>query len=347
MNLNTAPTQHEGGHKRRRNVDHGTLITRRAALGGLAAAGLAAPARAAPLMLKLATADTTNDTSYEVGQRWGAEINKRTGGKYDVQMFVNGALGSTVNLANSLSTGIIDCAILTSGYLESIVPSVQVIDLPFVFKDEATAERLLDGAVGTQLFTDMEKRGIKGLAWGWYGWRQIEITDRAIRTPDDMHGLKIRIQPGPVFAAAFRALGAVPVSLDGGEVYLGLSQGTVSAVEFPLPTAVTFKVYEVTKNLSLTKHVYNAGALMVSQTRWAQLTPEDQKAFQDAATAVLPFWRTTVAKRSEDALTFLQGHGMKVQAVDFDAFQQKMTAVYKQFSPRYPELFRMITEAHA
>jgi tripartite ATP-independent transporter DctP family solute receptor len=319
-------------------------ITRRAAIAAGVLATTARRANAAPIQLKLATADTMNDTSYEVGQRFGAEIAKRTGNKYDVQLFVGGALGSTVNLANSLQTGIIDCAILTSGYLESIVPTVQVIDLPFIFKDEATAEAMLDGELGKRLFADMGTRGVKGLAWGWYGWRQMEISERAVRSPDDMRGLKIRIQPGPVFAAMFRALGAIPVPLDGSEVYLGLSQHTVGGVEFPLPTAVTFKVYEVTKYLALTRHSYNAGALMVSNARWNQLSPEEQVAFQESATAVLPFWRTTIAKRSDDALTFLQAHGMQVTNPDFKAFQDKMKTVYDQFSPRYPDLFQMIVE---
>jgi tripartite ATP-independent transporter DctP family solute receptor len=329
-------------------VRHQSFITRRAALGGLAGAAiLSGPKRArsaAQIQLRLATADTTSDTSYEVGQRFGAELMKRTNGKYDVQLFVNGALGSTVNLANSLQTGIIDCAILTSGYLESIVPSVQVVDLPFVFKDEATAEALLDGALGKQLFADMAARGVKGLTWGWYGWRQMEIRDRAVHTPDDMRGLKMRIQPGPVFAAMFRALGAIPIALDGSEVYLGLSQNTVGGVDFPMPTAVTFKVYEVTKYLVQTKHVYNAGALMVSETRWNQLTPDEQAAFQDAANAVLPFWRSTVARRSEEALTFLQAHGMQSITVDSKLFRDKIKPVYDQFSPKYPELFHMIME---
>ena len=321
-------------------------LTRRVVLGG-AAALVAAPARAAATIpLKLATADTVNDTSYEVGQRFGAELSKRTNGKYDTQMFVNGALGSAVNLANSLQTGIIDCAILTSGYLESIIPSVQVLDLPFVFKDPASADAMLDGELGKRLFADMATHGVQGLSWGWYGWRQMQLRDRAVHVPDDMRGLKMRIQPGPVFAAMMKALGAIPVPLDPSEIYLGLSQQTVGGVEFPMPTAVTQKIYEVTKYLVLSKHVYNAGALMVSEVRWNQLSPEEKTIFQDAAKAVLPWWRSTIATRSDEAFTTLTTHGMQPITVDLAPFQAKMKPVYDQFSPRYPELFRMITEGH-
>jgi len=297
---------------------------------------------ASPITLKLATADTKNDTSYAIAQRFGEEIAKRTNGKYKLHVYVGGELGSTRNLASSLQTGILDTAILTAGYLESFVPSVQVIDLPFVFKDEATAEKLLDGEVGKKLFSDMKTKGIIGLAWGWYGWRQMEIKGKAVSKPDDLKGMKVRIQPGPVFAAMFKELGAIPIVLDGSEVYLALSQGTVSAIDFPLPTAVTFKAYEVTKYLALTRHVYNAGALMVSKLRWGQMTDEDRQAFQAAANDVLPVWRQSIAQASDKALDFCKQHGMTVTDTDFQAFREKMTPVYKQFRPQYPELFDMI-----
>ena len=323
-----------------------SFITRRSSVAGLAVAatslGLRRARAAAPIQLKLATGDTINDVSYEVGKRFGEEVAKRTNGKYEVAMFVGGALGSILNLASSLTTGIIDAAILTSGYVASIVPSVQFVDLPFIFKDQATAERLLDGALGKRLLADMEPKGVKGLAWGWYGWRQLQMRDRIVRKPEDMHGLKMRIQPSPVFVAMFKALGAIPVPLDGSEVYLGLSQGTVGGVDWPVQTAVTFKVYEVTKYLIMTNHVYNAGALMVSQARWSQLTPDERVAFQQAADAVLPYWRSENVKRAGESFKFLTDHGMQPVEVDFAAFQKEMTPVYDQFRPQYPDLFKLL-----
>jgi TRAP-type C4-dicarboxylate transport system substrate-binding protein len=121
----------------------------------------------------------------------------------------------------------------------------------------------------------------------------------------------------------FHALGAIPVPLYGSEVYLELSQHAVNGVGFPSPTAVTFKVYEVTKYLALTRHSYNAGALMVSNARWSQLSPEEQQAFRDSATIVLPFRRSTIAKRSDQALTFVQAHGMQRTDPDLRRFRTR------------------------
>jgi TRAP-type transport system periplasmic protein len=302
-----------------------TMSRRHCMTGTIAAAVLAAPAlrtRASdPIQLKFATADTMQDTSYSVAQRFAADIAQRTGGKYQMQIFVNGALGTALNLANSLQTGILDGAILTSGFLESFVPTVQVVD--------------------------MEAKGFIGLEWGWYGWRQMETRDRAVHSPDDLRGLKMRIQPGPVFAAMFKAVGAIPVALDGTEVYLALSQKTVDGLEFPLPTSVTFKVYEVCKYVGLTNHIYNAGALMISKARWTQMSEADRTAFREAGKAVLPYWRETIAKAADSATGFLQQKSMQITEVDHAAFRSKMEPLFAQFRPKYPKLLDDMLAAQA
>ena len=197
---------------------------------------------------------------------------------------------------------------------------------------------ILDGQVGQDLFADMDAKNIIGLEWGWYGWRQMETRDRVVHTPADLHGLKMRIQAGPVFVAMFKALGAIPVPLDGTEVYLALSQKTVDGLEFPLPTSVNFKVYEVCKQVALTNHIYNAGILMVSKARWTQMTEADRTAFREAGKAIRRFWRDTISKASDSAAGVLQQHGMQISKVDFVPFQEKMDPVYAEFRPKFPKL---------
>ncbi len=322
-------------------------ISRRVALTGIAATAMLAPhvrraGAADPIQLKLATNDTANDTSYLVAQRFAAEVKEKTGGKYEMALYTVGALGSGPNLANGLQTGIIDSAILTIGFLETISPSLQVLDMPFLFKDEKVAAKILDGDVGKRLLADMEPKNIIGLSFGWYGWRMMQIREKPVTKPNDLKGMKIRIQPAPVFAAMFKACGAIPVALDGGEVYLALSQKTVDAIEFPLPTAVTFKAYEVTKHLALTKHVYNAGTLMVSKALWTKMSQSDRDVFHGASDTVLPIWRSTIAQRADEAMTFLKEKGMQVTETDFPAFKAKMEPVYTEYRPKFPDLFDKI-----
>jgi TRAP-type C4-dicarboxylate transport system substrate-binding protein len=101
---------------------------------------------------------------------------------------------------------------------------------------------------------------------------------------------------------------------------------------------VTFKVYEVCKYVGMTNHIYNAGALMISKARWAQMTEADRMAFREAGKAVLPYWRETIAKAAENATAFLQQKGMQITEVDHVAFRKKMEPVFTEFRPKYPKL---------
>src|ERR1700738_5294684 len=146
-------------------MDHRNTITRRRFVAGLsagAALGMRAGAATAadPITLKFATNDTTQDASYTVAQRFGADVAKRTNDKYRVQVFVGGALGSGVNVVSSLQTGLIDCATVPPASLPTFVRSIQVIALPFLFKDRPTAERILDGEVGRKIFAESEARNM-------------------------------------------------------------------------------------------------------------------------------------------------------------------------------------------
>jgi TRAP-type C4-dicarboxylate transport system substrate-binding protein len=170
----------------------------------------------------------------------------------------------------------------------------------------------------------------------------METRTKQILHPDDLHGLRIRIQPGPIFAAMFKGLNAIPVPIDGSEVYLALAQKTVDGVEFPLPTDVSFKVYEVCKYVALTNHVYNAGAIMVSKTLWSKLSPSEQSAFRDTGQICTKYCRDLYTKAQTDAAAFLTEKGMVLSPTDNAEFRSRMTGVYDQFRPNYPQLFDKI-----
>jgi len=298
------------------------------------------------ITLKLGHPDTAQHPSQTVAMRYASIVEQKSGGRITIQVFPGGQLGSEKNLVEGLQTGIVDMAMHTAGFLESFFPHIQVLDLPFLFKGATIAERLLDGAIGRQLLAEMPAKGIIGLAWGHYGWREVETRDRQVVSPKDMRGLKIRIQPGAVFAAMFKAVGAVPQVIDIGEVYIALSQNTVGGLELPLIAVVSSKIYEVTKYVALTNHVYNAGALMASKTRYDALSPDLQGVLRDAAGEIAPFWRKLVADKATEARQTLEAKGMKIGNTDYAAFRQAMAPVYEEFRPRIgPDLVDKVLSA--
>lgn len=301
---------------------------------GAGSLSLAAPhvARAAgPTVLKLAHPDTALHPAQQIGTHFSQLVEERTGGAIKINVFAGGQLGSETNIVSGLTTGIVDLTMHTAGFLESFFPHIQVLDLPFLFKDIAVAERLLDGPIGQQLLEEMPSKGIYGFTWGHYGWRVTETRGQPVKEPADLKGLKIRIQPGAVFAASFKAVGAIPVVLDISELYIALSQNTVQGLELPFMAMVSSKMYEVTKYVGLTNHVYNAGALMASKVKFDSLEPKYQTVIRDTAKEIQPYWRKLVAEKSVENRKVCEEKGLTVNETNYEAFHRAMQPVYDEF----------------
>ena len=310
-------------------------IGRRTILGGaLAAPALLGHPRAQTRSLKMTLADTVSNPVYGICQKFAADVKERTKGALDIQVYGAGQLGSQVNALTGLQTGIIDFVAHTTGYIETIFPKTAVLDLPFVFRDAATAEKVLDGPVGTELFKPFPERGVYGLCWGHWGWRPVSSTStKVFKEPADMDGLKIRIQPGAIYAETYKQVGAVPVAIDITEVYVALSQGAEQAVETPLISMIAGKLQEVVKTVNQTNFVYNAGALMVSKRRFDAFTPEQQAAVRDAAKDMSAYWRTDVAAATIKAGETMKAAGVTIADVDIDAYVKATKPIYDKFRP--------------
>lgn len=315
-------------------------VSRKAFLHGMigSAAMTAAPfvwrsgARGAePITLKLASIDTPISPNQTICERFAELVSQKTGGAIKLQIFAVGQLGTLQNIMSGLQTGIIDFATHTAGFLESFFPRVQLIDLPFLCRDVATAEKLLDGPIGQKLFDDMPAKGMLGLTWGHYGLRVVETTDRPVRQPADLAGVKIRVQPGAVFAASFKALGAIPIVLDISELYIALSQRTVGGFELPFVALLASKLYEVSKFVGVTNHVYNAMALIASKGKFEALDKSHQSAIREAAAELQPFWRKLIAEKTVEARAAVAAKGMTIDETDYEAFRRAMTPVYAEF----------------
>ena len=301
---------------------------------GAGALGLAMPAvvrAAGPIELKLAHGDSPRHPAQQVALQFAKLVEERTGGEVHIRVFAGGQLGTELNSISGLSTGIIDFAMQSSGFLAQFFPRIQVFDLPFLFKDSAVANQVLDGDAGAQIFKDMPAKGVYGLCWGHNGWRVVETRDNAVNEPKDLNGLKIRLQPSAIFASMFKALGAIPVTLDVTEVYLALSQNTVQAVEVPFLVVAASKLYEVIKHVGLTNHVYGAAALLASKGKLDSLSPKAQSVIRDTAKEMSPQWRTLLAQRSDEDRQTCEQKGVVVNAVNHDAFRQAMSPVYTEF----------------
>jgi tripartite ATP-independent transporter DctP family solute receptor len=281
--------------------------------------------------LKLTFADTQNHPLYEVLKRFAEDVSKRTSGAIEIQVFSIGQLGSGTNILTGLQTGIIDFCAHTSGFVDTIYPKFQVVDLPFLFSDAASAERLLDGPTGTKLLDMLPAKGIYGLGYGHWGWRVVSTIDRKAPEPEGMKGLKIRVQPGAIFASTFKALGASPVAIDLTEVYLALSQRVIDAVETPMISLAATKHDEIVNTINMTNQVYNVGIMMASKAKFDALPTEAQAAIRDASVNLTKDWRTTVAAKSDEIAQRYKASGKTFVEVNRADYLKATESVYPQF----------------
>lgn len=309
-------------------------LTRR----GLIASGLALPlvarvtrASAAEHTLKLVYPDTPTHPFMQVARRFAENVKSKTDGVVEVQVFTTGQLGSQVNMLTGIQTGIIDLCAHTSGFVQTLYPKFMVVDLPFLFRDANAAERMLDGPTGAKLLAELPAKGIYGLSYGHFAWRVVSTVSRTVETPDQIKGLKIRVQPGAIFAAMFNSLGASPLQIDLSEVYLALSQRTIEAVETPMISLAASKHNEVVKAITLTNHVYNPGIMMASKRKLDSLQPKHQEAIRQAAREMTPDWRKTIADASADTEAQFKSQGITIQQAQRDVYRKALQPVYDQF----------------
>lgn len=335
--------------------------TRRTALkSGLAviAGGLAMPYivrsgfAATPVRtLKLVFSDTVAHPAFQTMLRFAENVKKKTDGAIVVDCYGAGQLGSESNQISGLQTGIYDLAAQTSGFAETLYPHYNVLDLPFLFPNAEKAEKMLDGPVGARLLAELPSKGIYGLSYGWWGWRELDARNRAAPEPTDLQGLKIRVQPGAVFASTFTTLKAIPVGIDVTEVYLALSDGTVGAVELPIIAVVANKLQEVLKVVTDIDYDYNVGFMMASKRGFDAMDKKYQEAIREAALELTPDWRRTVAEATVHAAKTITAAGVKIipaDQVNRAAYRKAVEPVYQQYRTVVgPDLMDAVLKAAA
>ena len=209
-----------------------------------------------------------------------AEVRERTGGRLDVTVHAGneGLPGSHLEIVQRLMDGDIEIYGLMGGILGPLAPVLEIQGLPFAFRDHAQVHVVFDGALGDYLRAELLAKGVYALPRGLLenGFRHISTVSRPVASPDDLADLKIRIPEGRMFEDAFASLGARPVQVNILKMHQALAEGRVDGQENPLAVTEALKLYEVTKFVSLTYHVWSGFNLLASARFWRSLPADIQ-----------------------------------------------------------------------
>lgn len=296
-------------------------------------------AGAAPYKAEFKIASSTSMShTYNVGAQYFAKlVEERTDGRIKFKLYPDGQLGKGEReLLEALQQGTIDFYIGSTGPLSGFSASIGVLDIPFLFRDYAHVDKVLDGPIGAGLIADLEKVQMKGLAFWENGFRNLTNSKRVVKTPADAKGMKIRTMENPVHIQAWKTAGVNPTPMAWGEVYGALQQGVIDGQENPVAVILQNKVYEVQKYLSLTQHVYSPAMLIMSAKRWSQVPKEDQAILLKAAQEGAVYQRNLGRQNEEQMLAELQKNGVVLtRDVDKDAWVAAMKPAFDLFSNQF------------
>lgn len=259
-------------------------------------------------------------------------VEEHTGGEIDVQVFPNELLGPQRQTVELTQTGAIDFVIASVGLLEAFESRYTVFNLPYLFDSRehyfATME---DKDIAGEIFNATEQSGFIGLTWFDAGTRNVYTVKKPVVTPDDMKGLKIRVQSSPVNLALISALGASPTPMSFGEVYTALQQSVIDGAENNELALTNNKHGEVAPYYSYTQHGMIPDILIGSKKTLERLTSEQQQVIFEAAevanTYEIEAWADSVEKAKAQALEM----GVQFNEVDMEAFQERVLPIHEQF----------------
>jgi len=243
-------------------------------------------------------------------------LNQRSGGKLKLQAFWGGALGSDLPATQALRSGTLEMVITSSSPLVGIVPELGVFDLPFLFANEAEADKILDGDLGAFMTSKMPAVNLINLAWWENGFRNLTNSRKPVTKWEDFSGVKVRVMQNNIFLDTFRTLGANAVPMAFGEVFTALETKAIDGQENPFVTIDTSKLYEVQKFLSVTRHAYTPFMVLYSKPLWDRLSKDEQSALQACAVEGRDEQRKVSRALSEKSLANLKARGMVVNDID-------------------------------
>lgn len=310
------------------------MLNRRSfsALAGVAlAAMLATSAQAQNVTLRSTDIHPDGYPTIEAVKYMGQLLEQRTSGKVKINVFHSAQLGQEKDTIEQTRFGVIDINRINMAPFNNLIPATNVPSLPFIFRSVDHMRKVMDGPIGDNLLKEFEKHDLIGLAFYDSGSRSFYNSKRAINSPADMKGMKIRVQQSDMFVALVQALGGNATPMPFGEVYSGLQTGVIDGAENNWPSFESTRHFEVSKFYSLTEHSLSPEVLVISKRSFDKFNAADQALIKAAAKESVLKMRELWDAREKASEAKVKAGGAQVNSVDKQPFIDAMKPVYDKF----------------
>jgi tripartite ATP-independent transporter DctP family solute receptor len=322
-----------------------------AAAVAVAAASFGAPRRALAqqkLVLKASDVHPAGYPTVVAVERMGKKLAAATDGRISVQMYAAMQLGGEKEAIEQAQIGALQLARVSVGALGPVVDDLNVFNLPFLFRDTAHMEKVIDGPIGDELLakvTDNPQTRLVGLCWMDAGARSMYDTKQPIRSIDDLKGLKVRVMGNPMFVDMMNALGGNGVAMGYDQVFSALQTGVVDGAENNPPSFVFDNHYQVAKHYTLTEHLIVPEILVFSRRTWDTLSKDDQallkKVGREAQLDERELWHQT----EQQAFDKMRASGVDViKVTDRQRYQDAVKPVWDKYGGKYAPLIKRIQD---
>lgn len=275
------------------------------------------------------------------------EVAQRTDGKVEIDVFPQSQLGGEVQMTQALRTGTQDMMISAQAPIDNTIKQWQIFDMPYLFSSIDDANHVLQGPVGRKFLDMMKPVNMIGLTWLSVGERNLFTVKWSVSSLKDMKDLKVRVMQSPGYIAGYKALGANPTPLPYNQLFLALSQGLVDGGDTSPEQFVQDKFSDVAKHFYLTHVNYLPVVLAISASSWNRLTPDEQKALQDAAAVAAQYDLNEYKHEYENGLAQMKKSGTQVDAVDTAPWEAATQAARAELLEKIPDGKSLYQEINA
>ncbi len=294
--------------------------------------------------IKLAHSLSVTHPVHEAMVFLAERVAENSDGKLTIDIYPSGQLGSERQCLELLQIGSLGMTKVSSAVMENFSPQLKVFGYPYLFRDNEHRFNVYDGEIGQKLLLDGEKYWLRGLTYFDAGNRSFYTKTKAIETPDDLKGMKIRVMQSPTAIEMVQSFGGAPTPISWGELYTALQQGVVDGAENNLPSFYTSKHYEVCKYYSIDEHSSVPDILVMSTFTWNNLTQIEQKWLMDAVKDTTVYQRELWAKAEKEALIEIEKAGVAVNRPDKSVFVKKSEGMITALKAKDEVLYNLVQE---
>ena len=318
-----------------------------AAIGAAATLPPLSPASAqAKAIFKASDVQPAGYPTVAATESMGKKLEAATSGRLSVQMFPSAQLGAEKETIEQTQIGAIQLLRVSAGALGPIVDDINVVNMPFLFKNTAHAQKMMDGPIGQELLDRISSNanaGLVALCWMDSGARSIYNTKRPVKSIEDLKGLKVRVIGNPIFIDMMNALGGNGVAMGYDQVFGALQTGVIDGAENNPPSYVFSNHYTAAKYYSLTEHLIIPEVLMFSKKAWTSLSADDQTLIKKFAREAQLEERELWKKYEQTAMDKAKAAGCEIiEIADKTPFQNAVKPVWDKYGPKYQDMINRI-----